>query len=55
MVDLQMFTIGFGVSFVVAYISVVWFIKFLNKSTLASFAYYRFVLAFASYYYFFGR
>ena len=55
MADLQMFAIGFGVSFVVAYISVVWFIKFLNKSTLASFAYYRFVLAFASYYYFFGR
>jgi len=53
--DLQMFAIGFGVSFVVAYISVVWFIKFLNKSTLASFAYYRFVLALASYYYFFGR
>ncbi len=53
MADLQMFAIGFGVAFVVAYISVVWFIGFLNKSTLASFAYYRFVLAIASYYYFF--
>ena len=53
--DVQMFGIGFGVSFVVAYVSVVWFIRFLNKSTLASFAYYRFILAFASYYYFFGR
>lgn len=53
--DLHMFAIGFGVSFVVAYFSVVWLIRFLNKSTLASFAYYRFVLAFVSYYYFFGR
>lgn len=53
MADIQMFAIGFFVSFLVAYISVVWFIKFLNKSTLASFAYYRFILAFVSYYYFF--
>ena len=53
MADIQMFTIGFGVAFVMAYISIVWFIGFLNKSTLASFAYYRFVLAIASYYYFF--
>lgn len=52
MADLQMFAIGFFVAFIVAYISVVWFIKFLNKSTLASFAYYRFVLAAISYYYF---
>lgn len=51
--DVQMFAIGFFIAFVVAYISVVWFIKFLNKSTLASFAYYRFVLAALSYYYFF--
>lgn len=51
--DMQMFAIGFFVAFVIAYISVVWFIKFLNKSTLASFAYYRFVLAALSYYYFF--
>jgi len=51
--DIQMFSIGFAVAFVVAYISIVWFIKFLNKSTLASFAYYRFVVAAISYYYFF--
>jgi undecaprenyl-diphosphatase len=51
--DMQMFAIGFFVAFVVAYISVVWFIRFLNKSTLASFAYYRFVLAALSYFYFF--
>ena len=55
MADVQMFGIGFGVAFVVAYFSVVWFIRFLNKSTLASFAYYRFLLAFVSYYYFFNH
>ena len=51
--DVQMIGIGFAVSFVVAYFSVLWFLRFLNKSTLASFAYYRFVLAGFSYYYFF--
>lgn len=53
MVDFQMIAVGFVVSFVVAYYSVIWFLRFLNKSTLASFAYYRFVLAGFSYYYFF--
>lgn len=53
--DLNMFAIGFGVSFVVAYISVVWFLRFLNNSSLAAFALYRFVLAAFSYYYFFVR
>lgn len=43
--DLAMIAIGFVTAFVVAYISVLWFLKFLNKSTLASFAYYRFVVA----------
>lgn len=51
--DFQMIAVGFVVSFVVAYVSVLWFLRFLNKSTLASFAYYRFVLAGFSYYYFF--
>jgi len=51
--DVNMFAIGFAVSFVVAYLSIVWFLRFLNNSTLASFAYYRFVLAAISYYYFF--
>ncbi|MDD4601913.1 Undecaprenyl-diphosphatase [bioreactor metagenome] len=55
MADFQMFAIGFVVSFIVAYISIVWFLRFLNKSTLASFAYYRFILAAFSYYYFFIR
>lgn len=49
--DLQLFAVGFGVAFVVAYLSIVWFLRFLNKSTLASFAYYRFILAAVSYYY----
>ncbi len=53
--DLQMLAIGFVVAFVVGYISIVWFIGFLNKSTLASFVYYRFVLAVISYYYFFVK
>lgn len=53
--DLTMFAIGFVVAFVVAYLSVVWFLRFLNNSSLAAFAYYRFVLAAFSYYYFFIR
>ncbi len=53
--DFQMISVGFVVSFIVAYFSVIWFLRFLNKSTLASFAYYRFVLAGFSYYYFFGH
>ena len=53
--DFQMIAVGFVVSFIVAYFSVIWFLRFLNKSSLASFAYYRFVLAGFSYYYFFGH
>lgn len=53
--DLEMIAIGFAVSFIVAYLSVIWFLRFLNNSTLASFAYYRFLLAGISYYYFFVR
>ena len=53
--DLEMMAISFLVAFVVAYISIVWFLRFLNKSTLASFAYSRFVVAALSYYYFFGK
>lgn len=43
--DLSMFAIGFVTAFIVAYISIIWFLKFLNKSSLASFAYYRFAVA----------
>lgn len=51
--DLVMIVIGFVVAFVVAYISVLWFLKFLNKSTLASFAYYRFLVAIFAILYFY--
>lgn len=51
--DFVMILIGFITAFVVAYVSVLWFLKFLNKSSLASFAYYRFVVAFVSILYFF--
>lgn len=53
--DFTMFAIGFLVAFITAYVSIVWFLRFLNSSTLASFAYYRFVVAGISYYYFFMR
>lgn len=53
MSDFIMFAIGFVTAFVVAYLSIVWFLKFLNKSSLAGFAYYRFVVAFVALMYFF--
>ena len=49
----QMLAIGFVVSFVVAIFSIVWLLKFLNKSTLAGFAYYRFLIALLSAWYFY--
>jgi undecaprenyl-diphosphatase len=51
--DFTMLAIGFVVAFITAYISIVWFLRFLNKSTLASFAYYRFVVAIFAYFYFY--
>lgn len=51
--DLIMIAIGFVTAFIVAYVSVLWFLKFLNKSTLASFAYYRFFVALVSFLHFF--
>lgn len=53
--DFTMLAIGFIVAFITAYISIIWFLRFLNNSTLASFAYYRFIIAGISYYYFFLR
>lgn len=53
--DISVFAIGFVVAFFTAYLSIVWFLRFLNNSTLASFAYYRFIVAGISYYYFFLR
>ena len=43
--DLMILALGFVVAFVVAYISVLWFLKFLHKSSLTAFAWYRLVLA----------
>lgn len=51
--DLQILGIGFVTAFVVAYWSVLWFLKFLHKSSLTSFAYYRIVLAAFCYWYFY--
>lgn len=51
--DLQVLGIGFIVSFVVAYWSVLWFLKFLHKYDLTSFAWYRIALAAFSYWYFY--
>lgn len=44
---------GFVVSFVVAYWSVLWFLKFLNKYDLTSFAIYRIILAAFTFWYFY--
>lgn len=51
--DLYMLTIGFVVAFAVAYVSVLWFIGFLNKSSLTNFAYYRIVLSVFTIWYFY--
>ena len=51
--DLQMLAIGFVVAFVVSYWSVLWFLKFLHKNSLTSFAYYRIILAVAALTYFY--
>ena len=52
--DFGVLAVGFVTSFIVAYISILWFLKFLNSSTLTAFAYYRFVFAaFSAYYFFF--
>lgn len=51
--DLQMLAIGFVVAFIVAYWSVLWFLKFLHKYSLTSFAYYRIILAVVTLLYFY--
>ncbi len=43
--DLVVFAIGFVTAFVVAYLSIIWFLRFLNRSTLVGFAVYRFFFA----------
>ncbi|MGE4589732.1 MAG: undecaprenyl-diphosphate phosphatase [Acidaminococcaceae bacterium] len=51
--DLHLLAIGFVVSFVVAYFSIIWFIGFLNRSRLTSFAYYRIIMAVVTLWYFY--
>ena len=43
--DVGIFALGFLTSFAVAYVSILWFLEFLNHSTLTAFAYYRFAVA----------
>lgn len=50
--DLYMISVGFVVAFLVSYVAVAWFLRFLNRSSLAAFAYYRFIVAGFSYWYF---
>lgn len=50
--DLGTIGIGFVVSFIFAYLSVVWFLRILNRTPLTSFAIYRFILAVISYWVF---
>lgn len=50
--DLGMIAIGFVVSFIFAYLSVVWLLRVLNRTSLSAFAYYRFVVAAISYWVF---
>ena len=51
--DFGVLAVGFIVSFVVAYASILWFLKFLNKYTLTGFAVYRFFVALFAWFYFF--
>lgn len=43
--DFGILAVGFITSFIVAYGSILWFLKFLNTSTLTGFAVYRFLVA----------
>ena len=43
--DLVVLAIGFVTAFIVGYLSIVWFMKFLQRSTLTAFGVYRIILA----------
>ena len=43
--DVGVFAVGFVVSGLVAWVAVVWFLKFLNRTKLTPFAWYRFAVA----------
>ena len=42
---IMVLAVGFLVAFIFAYLSIVWFMRFLNKQKLAAFAYYRIILS----------
>jgi len=50
--DFGVLAVGFVTAFIVAYISILWFLKFLNTSTLTGFAIYRFLVAIFAFIYF---
>jgi undecaprenyl-diphosphatase len=43
--SLSLLAVGFLTAFFTAFASIAWFVKFLHKSSLSSFAFYRFLLA----------
>ena len=51
--DLAVLAIGFVTAFVVGYFSIVWFMKFLQRSTLTAFGIYRILLALVTVWYFY--
>ena len=51
--DLTVLAIGFVTAFVVGYLSIVWFMKFLQRSTLTAFGIYRILLALVTVWYFY--
>ena len=51
--DLAVLAIGFVTAFIVGYLSIVWFMKFLQRSTLTAFGVYRILLAIFTVYYFY--
>lgn len=50
--DFGILAVGFFTAFIVAYASILWFLKFLNNSTLTGFAVYRFFVAIVAFIYF---
>lgn len=50
--DFGILAVGFVTAFVVAYASILWFLRFLNTSTLTGFAIYRFIVALVALIYF---
>lgn len=50
--DFGILAVGFVTAFFMAYASILWFLKFLNTSTLTGFAIYRFLVALVALIYF---